>query len=142
LNNLKNISCPCGSQEKYMKCCKIYHDGKNPDNALKLMKSRYSAYAFSKSEYIIKTTHPLSSHFQKDKNLWENEILRFSTETSFDALEILSFDEDKEEAYVTFIAHLTQDENDITFSEKSHFLLVEGQWLYVKGVISSAQDKT
>ena len=53
-----NSICPCGSLKKYKKCCKLFHDNiKKPSNALELMKSRFSAFAFFKSDYIIKTTH-------------------------------------------------------------------------------------
>ena len=50
-----NEKCPCGSAIKYKKCCKAYHDGKIPKDALTLMKSRYSAYAAGEVKYIQKT---------------------------------------------------------------------------------------
>lgn len=42
--NPKNL-CPCHSQKCYEECCKRYHEGAAAENALILMRSRYSAYA-------------------------------------------------------------------------------------------------
>ena len=62
-----NSICPCGSLKKYKKCCKLFHDDiKKPSNALELMKSRFSAFAFCKSDYIIKTTHKKNCDFSLD----------------------------------------------------------------------------
>ncbi len=43
---LINSACPCGSKNKYKRCCQIFHKGGIPKTALELMKSRYVAYKF------------------------------------------------------------------------------------------------
>lgn len=50
-------ACPCGSKQKYEKCCGHFiEDEKNyPNTAEKLMRSRYVAYTQSKIDYIQKT---------------------------------------------------------------------------------------
>ena len=129
-----NDSCPCGSQKKYKKCCKVFHDKiRLPVNALELMKSRFSAFATSNCDYIIFTTHQLNPDFTKDLKSWREDILNFSKNTKFEKLEILEFIDDKVESFVTFKATLFQDKNDISFIEKSRFLTVDGKWLYVDG---------
>lgn len=129
-----NNSCPCGSQKKYKKCCKTFHDKITfPKTALELMKSRFSAFATSNYDYIISTTHQLNPDFTKDLKSWKEDILNFSKNTRFEKLEILDFIDGEIESFVTFKATLFQNKNDISFIEKSRFLIVDGRWLYVDG---------
>lgn len=129
-----NDSCPCGSNKKYKKCCKSFHDKINfPKNALELMKSRYSAYTTSNANYIILTTHENNPDYSSNKTLWERDILEFCKNTNFEKLEILDFIDDDRESFVTFKATLFQNGNDISFIEKSRFLFKDGKWFYVDG---------
>lgn len=131
-----NSPCPCGSKKKYKKCCKIFHNGINPKNALELMKSRYSAYATNNPEYIINTTHKLNNEYVEQKWLWEENIKQFIKDTQFNSLDILEFIDGEDEAYVTFKANIAINEKDSSFIEKSKFLKVENKWLYLNGEIS------
>lgn len=129
-----NSICPCGSLKKYIKCCKIFHDDiKKPSNALELMKSRFSAFAFYKSDYIIKTTHQKNCDFSLDTFSWRDDIEQFCKNTSFENLEILDFIDSEIESFVTFKATLFQNKKDISFIEKSRFLKESNIWLYVDG---------
>ena len=127
-----NIPCPCGSNQKYKKCCLIYHKGAKPKNALLLMRSRYSAYAVGDSRYIIKTTHPNNPDYSTDTKSWRESIDLFCSSTEFLGLEIMEFINGEEEAFVTFRAKLSSGE----MIEKSRFLKVENQWLYESGEFS------
>jgi len=122
-----NEKCPCGSGLKYKKCCKTYHDGRVPKNALLLMKSRYSAYALNKVKYIQQTS-------QTKDDL--QSIKEFSKQTTFQKLEIIEFLDGDKEAYVTFRATLLKDNEDISFCEKSRFQKEKGRWLYIDGILS------
>ncbi len=129
-----NSICPCGSLKKYKKCCKLFHDDiKKPSNALELMKSRFSAFAFCKSDYIIKTTHQKNCDFSLDTFSWRDDIEKFSKNTNFEKLEILDFIDSEIESFVTFKATLFQNKKDISFIEKSRFLKENNIWLYVDG---------
>lgn len=128
-----NSPCPCGSNKKFKKCCKIFHDGQLPLNALELMKSRYSAYKVGNSDYIIKTTHKNNSDFTTDIISWKASIEEFSKYSSFEGLEILDFIDGQNEAYVTFKARIFQDKQEVFFTEKSRFLKENGMWFYVDG---------
>ena len=129
-----NSICPCGSLKKYKKCCKIFnYDIKNPSNALELMKSRFSAFAFCKSDYIIKTTHKNNSDFSTNISSWKADIELFSKNTIFEKLDILDFTDNEFESFVTFKASLFQNEEDVSFIEKSRFLKNNNIWLYVDG---------
>jgi SEC-C motif-containing protein len=124
-----NKVCPCGSANKYKKCCSIYHKGALPPTALLLMKSRYCAYAVGDSNYIIKTTHPDNPDYTADIKSWKESILSFSKQTNFLSLEIIDFIDGKEEAFVTFNARLSSGD----LKEKSRFLKLRDQWFYVDG---------
>jgi SEC-C motif-containing protein len=51
--------CPCKSLVNYGVCCMPYHHGKaKPETAEQLMRSRYSAYFFRNTDYLVATTHP------------------------------------------------------------------------------------
>ncbi len=123
--------CPCKSKKNYDECCRPYHTGQlTPSDALILMKSRYSAYALSLANYIMQTTHPDHPEINKKNWDWRESILSFSKETEFIDLEILSFEEKANEAYVTFTASLKQQDKDISYTEKSFFEKVNEIWLY------------
>lgn len=126
-----NDQCPCGSGFKYKKCCKLFHEGKLPKNALELMKSRYSAYAYEQVGYIVKTTCKI----EEDMQSFKAEIAQFAKYTNFEKLSIKEFIDGEDEAYVTFHAKLSADGKDISFSEKSRFVKKEGKWCYESGVI-------
>ncbi|HHD77665.1 MAG TPA: zinc chelation protein SecC [Campylobacteraceae bacterium] len=124
-----NAACPCGSGKKYKKCCRPYHLGARPADALALMKSRYSAYAAGESGYIVKTTHPDNPDFTEARAQWLASIDTFCKKSSFEGLEIVSFEAGAEEAFVTFIARLGEGE----LRERSRFRKQDGVWLYLDG---------
>lgn len=126
-----NALCPCGSGNKYKKCCRIYHQGAKAPDALTLMKTRYSAYAANEYAYIIKTTHPENPDYSIETQTWKTSILAFSKNTEFLGLEIIEFTDNPNEAFVAFTAHLSGG----TLNEKSRFLKTDGKWLYVDGVL-------
>lgn len=129
-----NDFCPCGSTKKYKKCCKTFHDNISiPKTALELMKSRYCAYAVSNANYIISTSHEKNIDFSTDLNSWQKDILSFCTNTKFEKLEIIDFIEGEIESYVTFKAYLFQNNQDVSFVEKSRFLKENDKWFYVDG---------
>ncbi len=125
--------CPCHSGRKYADCCEPFHNGKAPESALELMRSRYAAYACNLPEYIVKTTHSDSPQASSDRAQWIKEISNFSLNTQFENLEIFDFQEKGDRATVTFKAHLTQNGRDASFSERSFFGKKGGRWLYLQG---------
>lgn len=128
--------CPCCTGKTYDNCCKPLHDGGSATNALLLMRSRYSAYAMERADYIIRTTHPKNPHFRLDIAGWTKDILKFCRDTHFQKLEILEFIDGDDVAYVTFVAHLKQNHRDVSFCEKSRFEKLDGSWLYHSGTLS------
>lgn len=124
------LTCPCFSGKKYVECCKPFHQGTLPENALQLMRSRYCAYALNLPDYIIETTHPESNLYSKNKSAWKENISQFANQTSFLNLKILDFNESGSSAIVIFTAYLSQHGKDATFTEKSYFEKKNNRWLY------------
>ena len=133
--------CPCKSGDIYEDCCKPFHEGKLPDTALQLMRSRYSAYALCLPAYIIHTTHPDNPQFCHDIAAWSKQISEFCMSTEFKNLEILHSQEKAPFGTVTFVAHLTQNRKDASFTEKSRFENVKGKWLYLSGQLSNRMTR-
>jgi peptide deformylase len=136
----KQMPCPCQSGKSYGMCCMAFHQGKKPDTALELMRSRYAAYALSLADYIIHTTHPASPQFCSDPIEWARQISEFSSQTEFKELEILGFQERGSFATVTFVAHLLQNKKDVSFTERSYFEKVQGKWLYLRGQLAPGRE--
>jgi uncharacterized protein YchJ len=129
------MRCPCSSGKDYEDCCKPFHEGNQPENALQLMRSRYSAYALKLIDYIIETTHPECVYYHKDKEKWKKEVEEFCDSANFKKLAILDdFEEDKI-AFVTFVVHLDHLNEDATFTERSYFVKENDKWLYRDGII-------
>lgn len=126
-------TCHCHSGLNYSFCCKKFHLGAMPGNALQLMRSRYCAYALGLVNYIIQTTHKNNSCYQKNTAVWKKELKTFCKETHFENLEILHFEEQGNLAYVSFIATLKQGSQDVSFTEKSSFKKEGKAWLYLGG---------
>ena len=136
MSELQAKDCPCGSGKKYSACCEPFHHGTHPQSALELMRSRYSAYALGLARYIIDTTHPASPQFCLDREQWMKDVEAFCQEVSFDGLEVLGSQEAGNFATVTFVAHLSQDSKDESFTERSYFERVKNRWLYRSGQLS------
>ena len=128
--------CACHSKVLYHKCCQPFHEGKDPDNALQLMRSRYAAYALNLPSYVMDSTHPEYKDFKTDLAQWKKELKAFSQATKFDGLRIVEFIDGELTATVTFIAYLRQNNADISFSEKSGFEKQSGRWLYKSGEVT------
>lgn len=128
------MKCQCLSGLPYIDCCADYHSGKQlPESALVLMRSRYCAYARKNSDFIIKTTHPENPDSLKNTSDLIQSIEFFCHHTEFKGLEIIEFLEGKNEAFVTFHAHLIQRGEDVSFTENSRFVKMGDKWLYHSG---------
>lgn len=125
-----NSACPCGSNIKYKKCCQLFHKGKIPQNALELMKSRYSAYVYCNVKYLVDTTHKENKDFQSNQNDLSNDIMNFCKQAQFEGLTIFEFIDGSEKSYVTFKANIKILNEDNSFTEKSTFLKENGLWKY------------
>lgn len=119
-------SCPCGSQLDYKDCCGRFHDGVAAPDALTLMKSRYSAFAKGRADYLLKTWHESTRPTQLDLN----DLVKWI------GLEILSSESNGDRATVTFVARGKVNGRAFKQMEKSRFIRENGLWFYVDGEVS------
>lgn len=151
-----NEPCPCHSGLKYERCCRPFHQGAAAPTPEALMRSRYAAFASGRASYVMDTTHPEGTAYESDREAWERSIAQFSSSTDFVGLKILVADleggspegpsegaqpegiqpEEIQSGEVTFRATLRQGDRDVSFTEHSRFLKVQGRWLYHSGDLS------
>lgn len=97
------------------------------------MRSRYSAYAFGLSDYVMATTAPGTPAWSDDPN-WRAQIDAYGSDTRFVGLEITDAPPPVGDVgFVTFRAQLSQGGCDAGFSERSRFERRDGRWLYASG---------
>ncbi len=117
--------CPCFSGLKYKVCCAPFHRGEReaPD-AVRLMRSRYSAFAKKDGAYLWKTLH--ESHPSKvgDPFAEQRAIVASAGEHKYTGLTILDSSPPDEEGVsrVLFLARVFQRGKDLSFVELSEFL--------------------
>ena len=126
--------CPCHSGRVYKRCCLPLHEGRPAPSPAALMRSRYAAYALGLADYIIRTTHRDSPHWERDTAAWTAAVQTFCTQTRFISLRVLTERLDGAEGEVSFHAGLERNGQDVSFGERSRFVLQDGRWLYVEGV--------
>jgi SEC-C motif-containing protein len=122
--------CACGNPRSYADCCGRFHAGVAADNAVKLMRSRYSAYVLRLDQYLLDTWHV--STRPKMLDLLETDVLQWL------GLEIRSQQVSLERARIEFIARYRvggpgwpiERQHEIARFLKDE---TDGRWYYVAG---------
>ena len=124
--------CPCTSKLPFEKCCQPFIDGKKlPETAAKLMRSRFTAYALGKVDYLIQTTVAA-----KRGEIDREELKAYCATVSCVSLKILATEAGgagDDTGVVRFHASLQHDGKRTLHSERSTFLKEEGAWRYEDG---------
>ncbi len=125
-------ACPCGSGAAYAACCGRYLDGGAwPETAEALMRSRYTAYALARYDWLVATTHPDARAEVDASSLAEQcrgvRGLRLDVGACVDAREPETAD------IVEFHALYELDGVVRQIGERSAFLRREGRLYYVDG---------
>jgi SEC-C motif domain protein len=136
------VDCPCG-RGAYATCCAPLHEGKPAADAEALMRSRYSAYALDRADYLLATWHASTRPASLD--LASNPPLRWL------GLDVKRFLPAGDTAVVEFVARHRQGGGslpDILSSatlarparrragrlhETSRFVREQDRWWYVDG---------
>ncbi len=118
--------CPCGQPRDYADCCGVYHGGVAAPTAEALMRSRYSAYALGRADYILATWHastrpPDASPEQGLR--WIGLTIKRSEATGDDR------------AIVEFVARYKIAGRAQRLHEVSRFVREDGRWYYVDGQV-------
>jgi len=125
---------------------RLHERGEAPIDPILLIKTRYSAFAYSLPEYIIATTSNNGPEFQTNAGLWETSLRDFSKTYAFKKLsgEVLgvSIEEckfwDGQRASVLFKARMMGDDSKlIEFWERAVLVREspESGWMYFKGTL-------
>lgn len=114
--------CPCGTGRAYVQCCQPFHDGaQHAPTAEALMRSRYTAFALGKADYLVRSWHPSTrpGTVQTGGVTWVR-------------LEVLSASGGlfETEGVVEFRAHHEAG----VMAERSRFVREDGRWYYLDGV--------
>ncbi len=122
------LPCPCGSGHSYDLCCGRWHAGplhlQAPD-AEALMRSRYSAYARERPDYLRDTWHPSTR---------PAEPLCFGDGVRWLGLEVRRHVQaDADHAVVEFVARSKRGGRAARLHETSRFVREDGRWYYVDG---------
>ena len=126
--------CPCTSKMSYDRCCGPFHAGTAmPETAEQLMRSRFSAYALGKVDYLI-STRPRVKRAGEDRE----ELAQYCKSVSCVGLKIVSKEKGgqaDDTGIVTFHASLQTNGRRSLHIETSSFAREEGKWVYVDGVV-------
>ncbi|WP_241572997.1 YchJ family protein [Rosenbergiella nectarea] len=124
--------CPCGSLSPLERCCDPLIQGNSQAlTAEHLMRSRYTAYALHAFPYIVKTWHTSSRHAELAQLLEHDSV-----DTQWQGLTICETHAGRavDEAYVTFFARYTSDQQPGWIYETSRFVRENNHWYYIDGV--------
>ncbi len=122
--------CLCGSMKLMDECCLPFLSGIiQPETALNLMRSRYTAYCLRDGQYLQRTWHvstrPAKLDFQGDDTEWVRlDIVGQELGENSDTL-----------GRVEFVALYRQGGQLKRLHESSRFVKEEGEWFYVDGDI-------
>ena len=115
--------CPCGSGLGYSQCCRPLHEGvAHAESAVRLMRSRYSAYVVQDAAYLLRTWHPRTR--PSDLDLaggpdWQGlTVIETADGRDSDSVGEVEF----EAAHADGVLH-----------ERSRFVKRAGRWVYVDG---------
>ncbi|MDR3673070.1 MAG: YchJ family metal-binding protein [Holophaga sp.] len=124
--------CPCSSKLTYDRCCEPYLNGKKqPETAEILMRSRFTAYAMGKADYLAATT----AAAEREK-LDVEELGRYCRAVRCISLKVLSTEGGgplDETGVVVFHAKLLINGKRMLHWERSRFVREEGRWAYLDG---------
>ena len=131
-------SCPCGTGQSYGSCCGRLHRAETKAlTAEQLMRSRYSAFAKGKIEYLI-ATHP-EPH--AETSVRRRELRASCRQTRWLGLEIISVERGREgdvEGTVCFVASYQASNQRGILQETSLFQRRDGnpsgEWLYIRAL--------
>ncbi|MFG6160049.1 YchJ family protein [Halomonas sp. 1390] len=120
-------ACPCGSDRPLSECCGRYHRGEPAPSPEALMRSRYSAFAFDLTDYLLGTWHSST----RPSNLTGDDATRWRR------LEILDHDAQDDRGQVHFRATFQEGRRWGVLEERSRFVRErmgdEQRWVYLDG---------
>ena len=125
--------CPCGNGEPYAQCCAPYPTGTaTAPTAEALMRSRYTAFALGRSDYLLATWHPDTRPADLTPDTpplrWLGLVIHAhhagqATDTT---------------GTVQFTARYKAGGRAGRLTETSRFVRLAGRWVYLEGDVSAS----
>lgn len=121
-----NEHCPCGSLGTYDTCCQPLHNNEQlAQTPEQLMRSRYSAFYFKHSDYLLDTWYSQTRPIELD----------LDDQPQWIKLEILSSEQKASSGSVHFRAFF-KEQGEVGFmEEQSEFIYDNERWYYVSGQV-------
>lgn len=126
------MTCPCGLGASLETCCGPFIDGKKlPRTAEELMRSRYTAFALHKIDYIMDTHHPdtVAQVDRKNTEQWSQQ----AEWLGFELLGIENGQAQDSEGMVEFVARYKIKSTTLEHRERAQFKKKGKRWLFVDG---------
>lgn len=122
--------CPCGSGDVFGSCCgPVIASGIAP-TAVRLMRSRFTAFAIGDAAHLLRTWHPST----RPASLELDDDIRWLRLDILDVVRGGPFDVD---GIVEFEAFHREDGERRSLRERSRFVREDRAWSYVDGDIRS-----
>lgn len=115
--------CPCHSGLAYSECCEDVIAGAPAPSPERLMRSRYTAFATGKVDYLLKSWHSSTRPLTLD--LPEN--------TQWFDLQITDASEQDQRGRVSFKARFKENNEWFELVETSDFERQDQHWMYIDG---------
>lgn len=127
--------CPCGNKLTYETCCGPCHSGATPpETPVQLMRSRYSAYAEGRIDYLIATSAGPAAEGLDPAHL--RDYCQGLRAVRLDIIETTGGGPADSEGEVEFKAHLRKSGRNFTLHERSRFERADDwSWRYVDGLL-------
>ncbi len=129
---MSESECPCCSGLEFEACCgPLLRGEKSASTAEAMMRSRYTAYASGRIDYVRDTTHP------KNRAEFEEESAqKWSKDSDWVGLEIISTKDGVEgdtQGEVEFVATYVQDDEEVEHHEVAQFKREKDNWYFTDG---------
>jgi SEC-C motif-containing protein len=133
----RNDACPCGSGQKFKKCCEPALSGAAyPATPEAVMRSRYAAFVTGNTNHLWRTSHPENEMVNGiDPEEFRRETLAYCQQVEFTGLtvhEALPPDE-QGVAQVAFTAAYRMGDKEGKLKERSDFVQLDDRWVYRGG---------
>ena len=135
--------CPCGSGGSYGECCGPLISGStHAEDAIALMRSRYSAYCLGEAGYLWRTLHSQHPDREHGEREYCAAVERGMANARYRALRILDSRPPDAAgiAQVLFYAQGTHHKRDRSIVELSDFAREDEGWRYIVGKTRPAKD--
>lgn len=120
-----NLPCPCGGPGTYASCCGRWHAGTPAPDAEALMRSRYTAYALGRSDYLLATWHPST----RPTDIAIDPAMKWI------GLDVRKHSAEGDSAVVEFVARSKHGGRARRMHETSRFVRESGCWYYLDGEV-------